>query len=105
MDKFVKVDDLNALEVTMKSCSPMYTLVSYRAGYQQAIKDIKKAYNGLTVYETGVGAVIDDIPVICKECNSKSYELGFDAGYEAGQKKQTEDNDPWGTKCDIAMGR
>ena len=55
MDKFVKVDDLNALEVSMKSCSPMYTLVSYRAGYQQALKDIKKAYNELTVYEVEIG--------------------------------------------------
>ena len=26
------------------------------------------------------------IPAICKDCKSKSYESGFDAGYEAGKK-------------------
>ena len=26
------------------------------------------------------------IPEICKDCNSRSYEYGFDAGYEAGKK-------------------
>lgn len=60
MDKLVKVDDLNALEVSMKSCSPMYTLVSYRAGYQQALNDIKKAYNDLTVYEFDLGPTAKD---------------------------------------------
>ena len=26
------------------------------------------------------------IPTICKDCNLKAYESGFDAGYEAGKK-------------------
>lgn len=26
------------------------------------------------------------IPAICKDCKSKAYEYGFDAGYEAGKK-------------------
>ena len=26
------------------------------------------------------------IPAICKDCKSKAYESGFDAGYEAGKK-------------------
>lgn len=28
----------------------------------------------------------EQIPAICKDCKSKAYESGFDAGYEAGKK-------------------
>lgn len=76
MDKFVKVDNLNALEVSMKSCSPMYTLVSYRAGYQQALKDIKKAYNDLTVYEFDLGPTAKDLAEVGKYM-AKGIEEGL----------------------------
>ena len=36
--------------------------------------------------ETSSEAADGPIPTICKDCNSKAYESGFDAGYEAGKK-------------------
>lgn len=36
--------------------------------------------------ETSSEAADGPIPAICKDCNSKAYESGFDAGYEAGRK-------------------
>ena len=36
--------------------------------------------------ETSSEAADGPIPAICKDCNSKAYESGFDAGYEAGKK-------------------
>lgn len=47
----VKVDDLNNIKVEPEEVHPMYSPVSYRAGFNQALKDIKEAYNGLTVYD------------------------------------------------------
>ena len=46
----VSVNDLNDIKVEPKEVHPMYSPVSYNAGYNQALKDIKEAYNGLTVY-------------------------------------------------------
>jgi len=46
----VSVDDLNDIKVEPKEVHPMYSPVSYNAGYNQALKDIKEAYNGLTIY-------------------------------------------------------
>lgn len=48
----VKVDDLNNIKVEPEEVHPMYSPVSYNAGYNQALKDIKEAYNGLTIYDT-----------------------------------------------------
>lgn len=50
----VKVDDLNNIKVEPEEVHPMYSPVSYNAGYNQALKDIKEAYNGLTVYDTDI---------------------------------------------------
>ena len=36
--------------------------------------------------DTSSEAADGPIPSICKDCNSKAYESGFDAGYEAGKK-------------------
>jgi len=36
--------------------------------------------------DTSSEAADGPIPTICKDCNSKAYESGFDAGYEAGKK-------------------
>ena len=36
--------------------------------------------------DTSSKAADGPIPAICKDCNSKAYEYGFDAGYEAGKK-------------------
>jgi len=36
--------------------------------------------------ETSSEAADGPIPTICMDCNSKAYESGFDAGYEAGKK-------------------
>lgn len=47
----VKVEDLNNIKVEPEEVHPMYSPVSYNAGYNQALKDIKEAYNGLTVYD------------------------------------------------------
>ena len=49
----VKVEDLDNLKVSLaKSEVPVqYTPVSYTAGYNQAIKDMKEAMLGLVIYE------------------------------------------------------
>lgn len=50
----VKIDDLNNIKVEPEEVHPMYSPVSYNAGYNQALKDIKEAYNGLTIYDTDI---------------------------------------------------
>lgn len=73
----VKVDDLNNIKVEPEEVHPMYSPVSYNAGYNQALKDIKEAYNGLTVYDTDTDYTLDDM------CEATCD--GFDVGtkYEA----------------------
>lgn len=36
--------------------------------------------------ETSSEAADVTIPIICKDCNAKAYDSGFDAGYEAGKR-------------------
>ena len=52
----VKVEDLDNLKVSLaKSEVPVqYTPVSYTAGYNQAIKDMKEAMLGLVIYDIDV---------------------------------------------------
>ena len=52
----VKVEDLDNLKVDLdKSEVPVqYTPVSYTAGYNQAIKDMKEAILGLVIYDIDV---------------------------------------------------
>lgn len=73
----VKVDDLNNIKVEPEEVHPMYSPVSYNAGYNQALKDIKEAYNGLTVYDTDTDYTLDEI---C-EATCDGFDVG--AKYEA----------------------
>lgn len=67
----VKVDDLNNIKVEPEEVHPMYSPVSYNAGYNQALKDIKEAYNGLTIYDTDnkVFFLCDKNKPDCKKTN------------------------------------
>lgn len=67
----VKVDDLNDIKVEPEEVHPMYSPVSYNAGYNQALKDIKEAYNGLTIYDTDtkVFYLCDKDKPDCKKTN------------------------------------
>ena len=88
----VKVEDLNNIKVEPEEVHPMYSPVSYNAGYNQALKDIKEAYNGLTVYDFPeiVEPVEDDKdpfdhtdePFLCKAEGCSLYGCKHCARYE-----------------------
>ncbi len=71
----VKVDDLNNIKVEPEEVHPMYSPVSYNAGYNQALKDIKEAYNGLSVYDVGVK------PVTITDKNGKERHGYYDRSH------------------------
>lgn len=71
----VKVDDLNNIKVEPEEVHPMYSPVSYNAGYNQALKDIKEAYNGLAVYDVGVK------PVTITDKNGKERHGYYDRSH------------------------